>query len=110
QPAACGGRGVLVPDLPSQHLRDRPPSLLSSGFVWPCPVDVLADWPAMEKTPMQARMLHQHPPRTRGEAYTSQTPPLPLESLAWGLMYGGLLSLLGWGLALRLLLGLALHG
>jgi len=55
---------------------------------------------------MKASMLpkHRHP-GIRGQAPTSRTPPPTLEFLAWGLLYGGLLSLLGWGLFLRLLLG-----
>jgi hypothetical protein len=48
---------------------------------------------------------HQHARRIRGEARSAPLPQRPLESLAWGLLYGGLLSLLGWSLTLRLLLG-----
>ena len=43
-------------------------------------------------------------PKTRGKP--GELPPLAhaLEGLAWALLYGGLLSLLGWGLLLRWLL------
>jgi hypothetical protein len=58
-----------------------------------------------EQPPMPAHMRHQHYPRTGREAHASPPPQRPLESLAWGLLYGGLLSLLGWSLTLRLLLG-----
>jgi len=40
----------------------------------------------------------------RGNAPASRSAPSRLESLLWGLVYGGLLSLLGWGLLLRWLL------
>jgi hypothetical protein len=54
---------------------------------------------------MNARIGLPAPPRRpRGEVHPAQHPQPSLEMLAWGLLYGGLLSLLGWGLLLRWLL------
>ncbi len=54
---------------------------------------------------MQASLKQAHPTaETRGEAQARQRPLPRLEAMAWGLIYGGLLSLLGWGLFLKILL------
>ena len=56
---------------------------------------------------MKARMPVQ--PSTRAPRHAGPGPQCPapvrtLEGLVWSLVYGGLLSLLGWGLFLRWLL------
>jgi hypothetical protein len=53
---------------------------------------------------MDARMPVQ--PSTRAPSRTGPGPQCPasvrtIEGLVWGLVYGGLVSLLGWGLFLR---------
>jgi hypothetical protein len=54
---------------------------------------------------MQQSLKQSHiTPGTRGKEPARQSPaPFP-EALVWGMVYGGLLSLLGWGLLLRMLL------
>jgi hypothetical protein len=54
---------------------------------------------------MQESLKQSHTtPGTRGKKPDLQSPtPFP-EALIWGTVYGGLLSLLAWGLLLRMLL------
>jgi hypothetical protein len=46
----------------------------------------------------------QRPGGPRSEAPAGQSPAPVSEALLWGMLYGSLLSLLGWGLLLRMLL------
>jgi hypothetical protein len=53
---------------------------------------------------MKSRLMQKSPaPEPRDEAPGHRRPPLCLESFLWRLVYGGLLSLLCWGLLLRML-------
>jgi hypothetical protein len=53
---------------------------------------------------MEARRLvppSTRAPRCAGPGPQCPTPVRTIERLVWGLVYGGLVSLLGWGLFLR---------